>query len=347
MSTLSADHLARQIDFHRLAPRVQQLLQEVLADSSWAINHRNGRDYIQGIATVSPEQAKVALDRFFTRNRNEIVTATRKLEEDMKAGEFRFNGENVIFDENANIRDGHHRLMACSNGDVPIETSFIIGIPSAAFSSMDQGCVRRLEDILQMMEEDHHRTLATCVTFIAGFKEDGRIKRINNTRATSTRRALLSLFAAHQDGLRRAACFAEEIGRDSSSRVGGIGQLAALHYILGQVDLKAAETLLLGLTKNAGFGAAAEDDGAFDRWQPARILFNTLAKFQASNVDVSAQVIAACIVKAWNLMRKNRCVKTKSYTHDLAEPFPQVAGWAYDKENDCPTGPVKGASDGQ
>jgi hydrogenase maturation factor len=67
---------------------------------------------------------------------------------DMKAGKWAITHQGVAFDDQDQLRDGQHRLMAIIEANVPIWMLVARGLDSAAQRHMDRGASRRVSDFM-------------------------------------------------------------------------------------------------------------------------------------------------------------------------------------------------------
>lgn len=330
-------------DMSGFHPLIQSLLRDTLTGASYSVITHDSRNFILGIAPISAAMAEHILAHHFIINRKVKDPAIEKIRCDIVEGHFLFNGESIIFDEMGWLRDGHTRLRACKESGQSITTCFMIGIPTNVFVTLDQGDVRDLAQILKMEGEELHTVLSTALTTLAGFLATGRIKPIPKTHPRARRSEVKGLLQNHSD-LRLSAAWAAEIGKKCSTRVRGVGNLAVLHYILARHDLDLAERLLLGLTKNPGFGAVPDTDEEKpqeklekpNRWLPAQVLFNTLADIQTQRnrpdcPDVEG--VNARIIMAWNFFFNGKRPRGQRINWVPGDGFPQVTGWGYDDNN--------------
>jgi len=66
----------------------------------------------------------------------------------MRRGEWRVSSQGVGFDIHGRLRDAHHRLLACVQSGVTIESVVVFGLSEDAYQVMDTGLKRRYADLL-------------------------------------------------------------------------------------------------------------------------------------------------------------------------------------------------------
>lgn len=113
------------------------------------------------IVTLTPELAA----QFMSRNANNrplAAAAVRNYAAAIKRGEWVFNGEALIFDEDDNLLNGQHRCSAVIQAGVPIEVLAVRGVGRDAFKTMDQGKRRTAGDVLGVAGEKNPNNLAAA-----------------------------------------------------------------------------------------------------------------------------------------------------------------------------------------
>lgn len=78
---------------------------------------------------VSPELAKRWLESN-KHNRRLSVSTVMRYAADMKAGQWKLNGEPIQFSEDGELKNGQHRLAAIVMADIPVKMSVIFGVPN-------------------------------------------------------------------------------------------------------------------------------------------------------------------------------------------------------------------------
>jgi len=98
--------------------------------------------------TITPSEAKLILEHNNNGNRKLRPRVVSQYARDMVAGKWQLNGDSVRFDRSGNLIDGQHRLMACVQADVPLETFVFKGVSSSALINIDTGAKRNLQNVL-------------------------------------------------------------------------------------------------------------------------------------------------------------------------------------------------------
>lgn len=110
----------------------------------------NNHDQKVSVVTITPEAAQEILEKANTHNRRLKGALLQALVQEVKRGEWRLNGEAVIFDEHGNLLDGQHRLEACVKAETPFETYVVEGVSAPDQVTIDSGVSRSAADALRL-----------------------------------------------------------------------------------------------------------------------------------------------------------------------------------------------------
>lgn len=149
--------------------------------------------------TVTPDMAAILLENN-VNNRAVREGQYNTYANDMKSGNWQFNGASIIFDDHGRLLDGQHRLMACRKAGVGFNTLITIGVPSrddkdrSVQRTIDCGGFRSICDALtieQVKEEgcsvprNIARILAKINAIVKGLPAAGG-KGMSNTKLYGT-----------------------------------------------------------------------------------------------------------------------------------------------------------------
>ena len=101
------------------------------------------------IVDMTPEIAKDILLKHNNKNRTVKSRRVKDYAEQMKRGEWKLNGESIIFDETGELRDGQHRLMAVVESGCTVPMTVVKGV-SKTCEIFDRGAGRSLRDIITL-----------------------------------------------------------------------------------------------------------------------------------------------------------------------------------------------------
>ena len=123
---------------------------------------KNQKEYMRtAIETITPSGAAMMLAAN-TANRSLSAWTVTKYAKAMQRGEWRCNGEAIIFDVSGKLANGQHRLHACIEAGMAFDTLVVYGSPVDAFSTLDGGKMRGLSDVLSIQGEKNTVPLASA-----------------------------------------------------------------------------------------------------------------------------------------------------------------------------------------
>lgn len=99
------------------------------------------------LETIGPERAAYILEHN-NHNRPVVRSNLARLCRDLKAGEWKLNGETIVLASDGELMTGQHRLKAVVLTGIPIKTFVVYGIDRSAFPTMDQGTPKSVSAIL-------------------------------------------------------------------------------------------------------------------------------------------------------------------------------------------------------
>lgn len=146
-------------------------------------------EFVSEMIVVTPDMAAQWLE-MNVKNRKVRVGVVDKYARDMKAGRWQITGDAVRFDKDAHLIDGQHRLKACVKANVPFTTLVIYGLSADAQDVMDQGAVRRADDVLAL-HGWHNTTGLTAACRVLLAERDGRQSTYGNSYSTAEVLAVL------------------------------------------------------------------------------------------------------------------------------------------------------------
>lgn len=127
-----------------------------------------GRAFAQ-IESITPDQAELYL-QMSKGNRSLKEAKIDSLQRDMLAGNFRMNGESIIFSEDGTLIDGHHRLCACLKSGLKIQSVVVRGVASDTKSTIDTGASRTAGDHLSIDGYKNSNTLASICNVLLSLR---------------------------------------------------------------------------------------------------------------------------------------------------------------------------------
>lgn len=251
--------------------------------------------------TITPELAK-ALLALNTKNRAKNINHVKHLAAEMAQGRWKLNGDPIRVSDGILI-DGQHRLSACIQANVPFQTVFIEGLQSDVFDTIDCGKKRQAGDILHLAGEHNAALLAASLSVIDRH-DTGRMKL--NVRYSNTH--IQELLKKYPD-TRAAIAFTHNY---RASKLLPPSWVVGMHYVMhrknSEESIRYFEDVFIG---------AGIHDGS-----PAFLVRHRLLDNKISRRKHPHWVLAAVLVKGWNLRRSYSSAKRISISSD--EDFPEI-----------------------
>lgn len=121
------------------------------------------------VKTITPAKAKEML-KHNVMNRSVRDNTVTKYASAMKRDQWVMNGEAICFDNEGNLLDGQHRLLAVIKADKPIQFLIVRGIEKHAFSTYNQGKTRSASDVLGIAGYKYTAGVAAAVRIYLHYK---------------------------------------------------------------------------------------------------------------------------------------------------------------------------------
>ena len=139
---------------------------------------------------MTPKKSQQILDKHNDNNRHIRDSHVASLASEMKSGNWRLNGETIIFDENGQLMDGQHRLAAVVKSGKTIEMLVVRGVEREAMRTIDRGKSRSLADVIGLAGYPYSTALASAYRQIHLYKKRGGFTLANLKSSLSTTKAL-------------------------------------------------------------------------------------------------------------------------------------------------------------
>lgn len=257
------------------------------------------------IEIITPERAAEDLKRN-THNRPMNPGHVNKLADEMTQGNWRLNGEPVIYAQDGRVLDGQHRLMACLKAEIPFQTTVVYGVDESVFPTIDVGLRRTGSHTLAMLGEKQPARLAAALRYVDRYLkgETDVKKRLGNSE-------LQEALSKHP-GVRESLGYCTE----NYTQLMPISLLAALHYLFALRNKPKADDFVYRLVCGLGI----------DQDSPIYLLRERLVQNAASKARVSEDYLAALTIKAYNSFASGERLKYLRFREKGASPeaFPVV-----------------------
>ena len=117
------------------------------------------------VETITPQKAQEYLAKS-GGNRNISKPVVASYATTMREGKWILNGEPIVFDVDGVLLNGHHRLHAVIQSNVPIQTFVTRGVEHGAFTTFDCGRHRTLGQLIGMNGIKHYNSVASVVNVV-------------------------------------------------------------------------------------------------------------------------------------------------------------------------------------
>lgn len=246
-----------------------------------------------------------------TKNRTVIKTHLKRLEECLLRGEWVFNGEPVIVASTGRILDGQHRLLACVNTGMPIDTNIVFGVDESVFDTIDQGSSRTIGNVLDIDGEENYNTIAAAAKCFWGFCKTSQFSDgggwTNGFSATAARHLL-----ADHPALRESVKLSLRCEHFKSRSL-----LASLHYVFTFANKQFAAEMIEVLESGGG-----------DKDRPFHVLREHIIYNRMNRIRMGHRSLAAKTIRAFNAEVTGEWVKRLQFKSD--GNFPLVVSLDYE-----------------
>lgn len=121
------------------------------------------------IVTITPDIAAAWLDQNHG-NRDLVGNRVKQYAHDMGNGNWRMTGEPIQFSPAGRLLNGQHRLNACVMADTAFTTVVMYGIEDDAQEAMDDGMVRKAQDVISLQGINNSARVTSAVRFLLYYK---------------------------------------------------------------------------------------------------------------------------------------------------------------------------------
>lgn len=258
------------------------------------------------VETITPDRASELL-KLNTHNRPTNPRHIKALADEMEAGNWRLNGEPIVFSPHS-LLDGQHRLLACLKANLPFQSIVVRGIDESVFPTIDVGLRRTGSHTLAMLGEKQPARLAAALRYV-----DRYLKGQTDVKKRLSNSELQTALSAHP-GVRDSLGYCLE----NYTQLMPISLLAALHYLFAIKDRSKADEFVYRLVCGLGI----------DQDSPIYLLRERLVQNAASKARVSEDYLAALAIKAFNSFVSGEKLKYLRFREKGASPeaFPVVKG---------------------
>lgn len=222
-----------------------------------------------------------------TKNRKISPVRVAGYADDMRRGNWKFNGTTMGIRKDGILADSGHRIRACIQAGVPYETILVTGIEPEAVATIDRGRPRSISDDLKMSDEKHAASLGAAMRNLWIFAKWDLAAVFSSTEAN-----LL---------LQRRPTIRDSVHKATRVKVLPPSMVAALHYIGTRVQGKAAEADAFINVLSSGI--------PFYDGDPAQMVRERFLRQQAQKNRVNHSVKYKLLAHTWNLFSERTSVQ--------------------------------------
>ena len=268
---------------------------------------------------VTPEVAKVILEKFNPNNRHINEIAVDSLARDMTNDRWLGHvGDEVTFDNEGNLNNGQHRLSAIIKSGTTQQMGFRFGISPDSRLVEGRGRVKQFADFIAMTKGKdslYRNNRAAAVRLLFGFVHDQSRPQVYCGNAKPTNGELNEIEAEFGDAIYESLKFVME------AKVRNVTietNAALLHFLFKRSKHgKRADEFFEGLASGANLNS---DDPRFVVRN--RLLADAMSK-QVFRAQKNKDATMGLIVKAWNAWNAGKTWSSKERT---PEQMPQIEG---------------------
>jgi len=256
-------------------------------------NNKNKTNMKAEIKTIYPHQAKQLL-KLNTRNRPLSPRHVNLLADEMRAGNWKLNGETITLSDDV-LLDGQHRLAACVLASTPFESFVIEGADSECFDTIDVGKKRTNGDTLCVKGEKNYVNLSSSLRVVNYYYSE--IQSGQKDAYTQLTNIEVQQLLDWHPNIRKSV---NRFVTPSCKSLVPMSHVCAFHYIFSLKDPKLADEFMDKLVTGNNL---SEND-------PVAVLRNKLIVTRLNNTKITSKVLRALLIKTWNAVRDGKTIRT-------------------------------------
>lgn len=256
---------------------------------------------------VTPAMAQKWLETANIANRPITQSRVDQYATAMSKGEWKINGEFLIFDSVGRLANGQHRLKACIKSGCTFPALVIRGVDPEAWTTMDSGRPRQASDLLGSIGIKNWNRTANATQWVIRIKA-GKVSTAGFWQRSRASNAEVLNFAVKNPALSDSVSAIKGCTFLSSGNL-----LAALHFLMSEVDRVEADRFFTDLAN--GEHLAPGD--------PAHIVREDLIRAKGKKKIPQCEA-AAKIIRAWNMRRSGTSTDFKRVLGTVDGVFPAI-----------------------
>lgn len=275
-------------------------------DSS-AYDPRQYQSYASAIIEVTPELADWWLTNFANPNNGRVLKSHQdKMVRSILSGQFEPTPDHIAFDVDGMLFNGHNRLTAITNADVPVRLAVCFGFPTSACEKTDKGVTRTGGHTFHMRGV-LSANIAHAICAAIFLHEAGRPMDHCSVSAQEA----LEIYDRDPETMDRLVNESRPVSVGCGITHSVIGSMM---YACRKIDRQDAEVFFSAL--RTGVGDRLREDS------PVIVLRRRITGALKRNEKLHKREQAAFIAKAWNAFRQNRTMGILRWSSE--EGFPEL-----------------------
>jgi len=196
------------------------------------------------VVMVTPSQAKEWL-KLNVNNRRIRLSVVEEYAEDMLEKRWHPNGDTIKFNQDGNLCDGQHRLMACIVSETPFPTLVVHGVSDSAVITIDNNARRSTADYLYLSgttDKKNAAAFAHVARMLDMFYRHGLTSFFTHAHGPVSRVDVMTFVQENRERLEEATAIGRGLKDLIPPSVGGV-----LWFLMAKADLERATAFFAGL----------------------------------------------------------------------------------------------------
>ena len=257
----------------------------------YADKYRQAREKINTqVIWATPKWASEILANNKLKNRKVTRANVDKVIRAIKSGRWDVNGETVVFDENWNVIDGHHRIISISEAGIPVPILIATGVDPKTFRNQGQGrkrsptAVITIDDISSEVG-GYSTQVAATLAWLYRY-ENGQFP---NKAVSPDNSEVVPLYSRYKG----IADSVKYIATNWQDGLFNPSLYAAFHYLFGQKSVAARDNFFLKVVEGIGVSKDTTEH-SLRRW---------LENMRKAGASPTPRELIIGTIKAWNNVR--------------------------------------------
>jgi len=262
------------------------------------------------VVTITPKMAR----EYLSTNRHNRKLRTKVVEffaQQMALGEWKSNGETIIFDYNGDLKDGQHRLEAIVLSKKPQEMVVVEGVSPKVMDTIDTGRIRGLGDVLELNSIKNYNHMAALVRRIFKY-EDGRYNKDRKEIQFLSNNRGLDYVLENHDRLQGIISLSLSIA--GKTKILNVTQIGFYLYVINGLKEATNEPKTF-LKRLAGIERVEGTASAY--------VSNIIDNAKRKKTPLNKKWVLGLVIKAWNLHVSGDPI-IRSLTYSVDADLPEV-----------------------